>query len=264
MMGAALATSLAASAPLCGQAVITGLVKEDSTGRVLGGVEVTIAPQRAARTDNGGRYWLEAPLGTYIALFRLIGYRPVQIRVDLSKRDTVHVDATMVRDLGQRLDSVLIPGRASRPLGTTREGFADRRAFGLGKFIDSTILRRSESSRISEVLRVNTGVRMVNFQEQVDNGRGRPPGRMPVEIRAASPIAISMDGGTNCWVSVIYDGVTLYRSGSRQQPPDFSRDFSVSSLESIEYYKDASEAPIEFSGGRADCGVLVLWSRRAR
>jgi carboxypeptidase family protein len=259
MMVAALATSLAASTPLCSQAVITGVVKEDSTGRALGGVEVTIAPQRTARTDNGGRYWLEAPLGTYIALYRLIGYRPVQIRVDLGKRDTVHVDATMVRDLGQRLDSVLIPGRASRPRGSTRDGFAERRAFGLGKFIDSTILRRSESSRISEVLRVNTGVRMVNWQEQAN---GRHFG--PVEIWAASPIAMSSDGGANCWATVIYDGVTMYRSGTGGRPPDFAREFSVSSLESIEYYKNATETPIEFSGGRADCGVLVLWSRRAR
>jgi hypothetical protein len=76
-------------------------------------------------------------------------------------------------------------------------------------------------------------------------------------MRAASPIRPS-----NCWVAVILDGVTIYRPGRGGEPPDFSRDFRPETLESIEYYRSPAETPIEYGGAQADCGVLVMWTRR--
>ena len=68
-----------------------------------------------------------------------------------------------------------------------------------------------------------------------------------------------------CWVSVFFNGAPVYRSDVSRgsgRPPDLARDFTVSSLESIEYYKGASDTPQQFGGANADCGALVLWSRR--
>lgn len=76
-----------------------------------------------------------------------------------------------------------------------------------------------------------------------------------------------------CWrkardqprVSVFFNGAPVYRSDISRgsgRPPDLARDFTVSSLESIEYYKGASDTPQQFGGANADCGALVLWSRR--
>jgi hypothetical protein len=72
-------------------------------------------------------------------------------------------------------------------------------------------------------------------------------------------------GNPPCYVSVFFNGTTVYRSGRGTgvgKPPDFSRDFNVASLESVEYYRSASEVPPQFGGANADCGALVLWSRR--
>ncbi len=249
------------AAPLAGQTRIIGVVKEDSTARAIPGVEVTVErSSRQARTDSAGNYVVESPAGTQVVLFRLVGFRPLRIRVLVKKDEASRVDADLVRDLGgaQPLDPVSVTGRA-RALGIGRDAFGERRALGIGNFVDSTELRRNEGRKLSDVLRGSTTVRIVKYRDQFVDARGLPR-YGPEQWRAVSPT--SSDNG--CWVSVIYDNVTIYRSGSRTPPPDFSREFSVSGLESIEFYRTPAQTPMEFNGPGNDCGVLVLWSRRGR
>jgi hypothetical protein len=244
------------------QAVVTGVVREDSTGRVLAGVEVQIEETSAvARTDSAGRYTLAAPTGNHIARFRLPGYKPERLRVIANaKGDTVHADATLSRGDAQQLEAVEVKAHPTGPRGVGREAFAERRALGFGKFMDSTELRQADGRRLSEVLRGSLGIRMINFQEVIP-GAGRVPGKGPVEIRAASPIKTGLDGGP-CWVTVMLDGLVLFGPGAGSKPTDFSRELSVSSLESIEYYRSPAEYLTEFARRGAECGVLVLWTRR--
>jgi hypothetical protein len=271
-VGAAVACLVTLGARAGAQGVVSGLVREDSTGRPLAGVDVSIEGSKAqARTDSAGRYAFEAPAGTQIAAFRLPGYHPLRVRVSV-KGDTVRADATLVRAISQQLDPVLV--NAPKPLASPgRDGFAERRAMGFGNFIDSTALRAREERRVSDVLSELTGVRMWEY---------RDPGSSIVQLRAISPIrqmtqgfrAGGTIGGTNrsvaappslqCWVSVFFNNSPVYRSdrAGAGEPPDFSRDYSVSSLESIEYYKSAAEVPQQFGGSNANCGALVLWSRR--
>jgi len=271
-VGAAVVCLLAPGARSAAQTIVTGLVREDSTGRPLPGVEVAIEGSRAlGRTDSAGRYAFEAPAGNQVAVFRLPGYQPLRMRVIL-KRDTVTADASLVRGFAQQLTAVQVnaPKRAG---GFGRDGFAERKAMGFGKFIDSTALRARDDRRVSDVLSELTGVRMREY---------RNPQSSIVQLRAISPIrgmtqgftAMGAVGGAahsmasppslECWVSVFFNGSPVYRSDrtGSGDPPDFSRDFSVASLESIEYYKSASEVPQEFGGSNANCGALVLWSRR--
>lgn len=256
------------------QAIVTGVVREDSTGRALSGVEVTMEGSKThVITDSAGHYAFEASSGTRIAAFRLPGYQPLRLRVSV-KRDTVHADATLVRALAQQLNPVEVNANAPKPAASLgRDGFAERRAMGFGKFIDSTALRAREDRRVSDVLSELTDVRMREY---------RDPGSTIVKLRAISPIrgitqgyvaSGTVNGATRsgiappsleCWVSVFFNNSPVYRSDrlGSGDPPDFSRDFSVASLESIEYYKSPSEVPQQFGGSNANCGVLVLWSRR--
>jgi len=252
------------------QAIVTGLVREDSTGRALAGVEVTMEGSKTqAVTDSAGHYAFQAPTGTRIAAFRLPGYQPLRVRVSV-KGDTVHADATLVRALAQQLTAVEVNANAPKPAASLgRDGFAERRTMGFGKFIDSTALRAREERRVSDVLSELTSVRMREY---------RDPGSSIVKLRAISPLRgmtqgfVASAGGRSgisppsleCWVSVFFNGAPVYRSDrtGSGEPPDFSRDFSVASLESIEYYKSPSEVPQQFGGSNANCGALVLWSRR--
>jgi len=225
--------------PLAAQSVLTGAVMDDSTSRPIPGVEAVLeGGDRRVTTDNAGRFSLEMPSGTRIVLFRLIGYRPVRVRARIGKDDTLRFDFRMTRE-GVQLDPIEVTANREPPIG--RGGFTERRRLGFGKFLDSVPLRRAGGRRLSEVLR-SIGVRIVLDRNSAF---------------AASPIR-----GAGCWVNVILDGVTIFRADRHDEPPDLAQEFRTESLESIEYYRSPAEVPIEFGGANADCGVLVLWTRR--
>lgn len=251
------------------QSIVVGTVREDSTGRPLAGVGITIeGAKQQARSDSAGRYAIEAPNGRRVLDFRLPGYQPLRLGIS-ARGDTVNADATLVRTMATQLQAVTV-NAPQRLGGMGREGFAERRAMGIGTFIDSTQLRLRDDRRVSDVLRELTKVR---FKEYRDPSMSTP------ELRAISPTKMGTPdaayptasgqplvvlGAPACWVSVFLNGSTIYRSDAigTGRPPDFSRDFSVASLEAIEYYQGAAEVPAQFGGSNANCGALVLWTRR--
>lgn len=239
---------------LSAQAVITGTVRENSSGRPLGLVEVTVeGSKRQATTDATGRYLLESPSGNQVILFRLIGYGPQRIRVIAAKRDTVLLDAVLVKQSAQELPEVEVKERPAPVRGSVMAGFEERRRQGFGKFIDSSAMRKLEGRRVMEILR-GLGLRFIGYQ----------PNRGLQEWRAVSSNTGTLDHGEPCWVSVFLDGVPIYKAGIQSmQPPDFSKEFIVMNLMAAEYYRSAASVPSEFGVGRdTDCGVLVLWTRR--
>jgi hypothetical protein len=258
------ASMVSVGVPMPAQSVVIGTVREDSTGRPLAAVGITVeGAKQQALTDSLGRYVIEAPNGRRVLGFRLPGYQPLRLGV-FARGDTVHADATLIRTLATPLQAVQVnaPGHAAS-LG--RDGFADRRAMGIGKFIDSTALRLREDRRLTDVLRELAGVRLQEYRE---------PGSSIVELRVISPFKpmtpavrqrdIVMEGLPPCWSSVFLNGTPIYRSDRMDagRPPDMGRDFSVASLESVEFYRTGSEVPQQFGGSNANCGALVLWTRR--
>jgi hypothetical protein len=228
------------------QAVMTGVVR-DSTGRVLHDVEILLEGTAwQARSDSAGRYVLNASAGSHVAVFRSLGYAPVRRPVTLSSRDTLRVDAILAAGNAQELAPVDVKGK--RPRGVGLEGFGERRALGLGKFIDSTVLRQSEARRLSGMLR-EYGVRIAGCASRT---------RARNAECAFNPV-------NGCPMSVYLDGTIYYRTGSRgEEPPDLSREFMIMNLEAVEVYRGSAQIPMEFSGRGAECGVIVLWTRRGR
>lgn len=223
------------------QALITGQVR-DSAGNALVGAQVLLqGTSHEARTDSAGRYRISAEPETYSVLFRQLGYGPLTRRARLTRGGTTVVDAVLAVGDVPQLDTV--EARAQRPRGFGRQGFQDRRTLGLGKFIDSTILRKSEARRLSEMLR-EYGVRMVSR-----------------DMHNRKYFAVHPTKG--CYMTVYLDGVALYRSGARGEiPPDFAYELSIRSFEAIEIYRSLAELPMEFAGRDSECGVIALWTRR--
>lgn len=244
------------AAPLAAQVAVSGVVREDGSDRPLAGVEVLIeGSKRTSTTDSAGRFVLDAPTGTKVALFRSIGFRPFRLRLQLARGDPVTANADLVRE-GVRLDSISVTGSVPRPRGTGLEGFEERRRMGFGQFYDSTFLRRMEHRRLMEVIQGTPGLRFVKFSED-------PSRPWIYELRLTGIRRESFDG-VPCWMSVIFDGSPIYRSGSSVgRPPDFRRELTaVSHIQAIEVYRSASEVPLEYGGSSNDCGLLLLWSRR--
>ncbi|HEY9519532.1 MAG TPA: carboxypeptidase-like regulatory domain-containing protein [Gemmatimonadales bacterium] len=249
---------LALAAPLSAQVPVSGVVREDGTGRPLALVLVSIeGTQPADTTDSAGRFRLDAPAGTRIALFRLIGYRPLRLRLQLAKGDSATANADLVRESAQQLEPIETRAAPAAPRGVGVDAFEERRRLGFGKFIDSTELRRSEGRRLTDLLRGVPGVRMMYYVED-------PARPWVFEWRAVAGRKESADG-TPCWMSVVFDGSPIYRSGSLTRPPDFHRDlFEIASLEAVEVYRSPAEVPQEYGGASEQCGLILLWSRRHR
>jgi carboxypeptidase family protein len=241
-------------APLAGQAGMSGVVRDDSTGRPLAGVEVLLLGTRQRTlSDPAGRYVLgELPRGERVALFRLKGYLPLRLSVILVKGDTAYVDGVLVRDPVEQVETE----GAKRELDY--QAFEARRRLGVGTFLDSAQLHRWAGRHLVRVLSDNFDIRMITYQE---------PGALktPVAIRAVTRTLYDANGQA-CYVRVVIDGVTIYRYASAMKPPDFSKEFTTTgSLAAIEYYRNVKDAPEEFTAGLdAGCGVLLLWTRKER
>jgi hypothetical protein len=246
---ACLVLHIVVSSDATAQAILRGVVR-DTSGRALAGAQVLLDGSKyQARTDSGGGYSISADPGSHTVLFRQLGYEPQEKRTRLVRGEVVVVNATLVRSEAPELDTVTV--RGARPRGVGREAFEERRALGLGKFVDSAQIRKWESRRTSEVLR-ELGVRMWATKGAIQ------------QEYAANPIKLNNQGQPSCFMTVILDGTTIYRSGSNMPPPDFRREFQLMSLESIEVYRGGAQVPQEFSGRGVDCGVIVLWTRRGK
>ncbi len=233
---------------------IRGTVR-DSGGRGLDAVTVELSGTGISTTTNAvGQYALQPRAGTYAISYRRLGSAPALRQVHLRATDSLTIDIVLLTVNVQQLDTVLVQTR--KPRGVGREAFEERRALGFGKFIDSTELRRSEGRRLHELLRekgsvvmqrslgVYYGYHAVNPTKYVIGPDGKP------QVR--------------CYMTIIQDGVTLYRAGSDMPPVDLSRDIQVANLDAIEVYRSTGQIPVEFAGRGADCGVIVLWTRRRR
>ena len=110
------AVLLGCAAPLAGQAVLSGVVRQDSSGKPLPGVEVLLDKSKHQTvTDASGRYVLPGlPTGRKVILFRYVGYRPDRQWVQLSKEDTVRLNATLVPATTQ-LDPIIVKATAAPP-----------------------------------------------------------------------------------------------------------------------------------------------------
>lgn len=128
---ALLVASMLLAPALHAQTLLTGVVRADSGGQPLSGVEVIVeGTGLKATTGTNGRYLLEnVQAGRRFVLFRQIGYLPYRIQVSLVQRDTVRVNAQLVAGV-MRLDSIVVEGAATKPRGLGVEGFEERQRLG--------------------------------------------------------------------------------------------------------------------------------------
>ena len=80
----------------------------------------------------------------------------------------------------------------------------------------------------------------------LNNSRISNPGRQPADMAAATSAQANPAAATGREPIVIEDYITM------------------DLLEAVEIYRGASEVPAEFGGPDANCGVIVLWTRRSR
>lgn len=231
-----------------GQTILSGTVREDSTDRPLPTVDVVLLGYGLqARTGATGRYELSGlPTGSHVVLFRAIGYHPHTIRVNLREGRSLSLDPTLIPSIVQ-LEEIEV--RARRPVRTGLEAFEERRRMGFGKFIDSMTLRQSEHMSLPDLLRRRTLIDV----------RGGGTAFTPAfalsrrqRSRGACPLAVFVDGAP----------ISRGAPDPLHVPVDINN-FNVVDLAGVEVYSGPADTPVEFQIAGADCGTLVLWTRRS-
>ncbi len=174
-------------------------------------------------------------------VFRRLGYAPV-----VMFRSFMGDTGTTTMDVQLAAEAVVLPEVETKARGPAEvpvklQGWARRRQFnGGGKFWDDSLMRTLEYRRLADVLQPVSGARillergerhLVTFEGRAGVTRGRP-----------------------CYVVV-------YLDGGRLSTPMNLDDLPVHNLAAMEFYRSASEMPVEFNSPGSMCGVLALWTR---
>jgi hypothetical protein len=235
----ALCLSAALRAPrnLWSQDPTAGLIAhvfDERTNEALTTVTVLVdGAQRPVTLSNQGRFVLSGlPAGAHRIEVRSIGYSPFTLDVTLAAGEVVERRIPM-SFTGDRLPDIAVESRHSRLLPRFND-FERRRQNGLGHYITRDEIRARGYMSMGDALRTVKGVR-------VDCGA------LDCRIRMARS---SPSCGPAFWV----DG-QLARSFGSTTP--------ISDVQGIEIYRGASDAPGEFAGTTAGCGVIVIWTRAA-
>jgi TonB family protein len=213
------------------------VVTDSSAGVGIAGVEVSIVGTTLrAVTDERGRFLVpRSGTGPWTLQLRRLGFRPLTVTVGVDRAEAA-LDARLASSMHALAP---VQGRAERTRYTGRlAGYYERveRRTNGGLFITRADLEREQPPQLTDMLQRSPGVRIT---------RGRP-GAQSVRMR-----------GRECRPIVWLDGAPMSSA-------DVDLDsFSPESLEGIEMYLGAGNAPARFqmARGQSECGTILLWSR---
>jgi hypothetical protein len=188
----------------------------------------------ATADAKGGFRIPDVPAAAHKLGVRMLGYSPLEQRVDVTAGATFHVRVVLIPIPLEPLDiverSALTPGLV---------GFDERRARGPGFFFDREAILRMQARQFTDILR-----RVPGLQVRPVSGSY---GNVSVQTR-----------GSGCQVLFYMNGTAF------PMPPDFPINTYVSpeDVVGVEVYSGSSEVPAQFNSSRhSRCGVIVIWTR---
>ncbi len=251
-------------------------VHEFDSAKPIAGVMIALDGAPLGATDSAGYLRRTGvALGRHSFALQHTGHRSLTLPA------TIRADSATVLDLE------MVLARADVAAGTTTLGavsvlasapppppltdFERHFARGIGQFVTRVQIDQLPGRTLVEILRTKTSARFAPTYGRMVLGsiRQQPSGSLSK--------ATGADTMRPCFAQVYRDGVRLWSmppnlsldrgglmSSLEQNPPPDLRDIAGQELEALEYYPDASSAPPEFRSGGAECGTLLIWSRRVR
>jgi Carboxypeptidase regulatory-like domain/TonB-dependent Receptor Plug Domain len=215
---------------------IDGIVR-DTALTPLAGASVTIL-STSVRVETGpsGRFRITRILpGQYLLIVRHLGHRPASGIIDVAANDTARLSYTLEPAVVM-LDSVVVTEQRLTP---SLLEFEQRRRLGFGTFVTQSEIDRRNSVFTAELLRDIPSLRLT-----------------PV-TRGGGPSTYTVDSSRlgSCRMELFVDGVRLpERSNTDDLPPP-------KEIAGIEVYAGPATIPLQYAGGRATCGVVLMWTR---
>lgn len=161
---------------------------------------------------------------------RRVGYRPLTIFIDFAPGQTV--ERTFELEFtGQQLSDIEVDAKVSKTLPRFLE-FERRRAHGVGHFITRDEILSRGYMNMGDALRTVKGVKV--FCDAIE---------------CRSRMARAAPG---C-------GPAYYVDGNHVR--SFAESTPINDVQGIEVYAGSADAPAEFTGSGAMCGVIVIWTK---
>ncbi|MGE0442084.1 MAG: carboxypeptidase regulatory-like domain-containing protein [Gemmatimonadales bacterium] len=271
---------LCLAAPAAAQTV-KGLVLDMESGRPIEGARVALVPLSGARPLTGqtgadGRFQLRA---TEPGLFKLelnrVGTPPVvDGPFELKGGQTVE-PTYRLKLVAFELDPLEVVAEKAAAERFLREaGFYERQSSDFGKFITREAIEARKAKRFTDLLNTIAGVRLVPSTQGFD--------RTSITLRGSA-----LSAGGPCHPKVYLDGLVVVQGDARPWRREITRPVDnqateiqaaqfertevdiddvvmPNDVEAIEVYRSGSQVPAKFGGTStsAQCGVIVIWSRR--
>lgn len=226
-------------------AVLMGRVLDQNGERPLAGatVELTRLDKRVL-TDSTGAFRMDSvPPGRQQVAVRLIGFDPVNAEVRFVRGETIDTDFLLASN-AQRLAPVLVDTTRTPLERQFMRDFDDRRAMGMGRYLDTEFFKKNDYRDIRSVL----------------------PGAIPgLRIRRVTQMDV-LEGtrnGIRCFPQVIVNNMIVY-NGTMPTMFDLAT-VNTRDILGVEYY-GAGNAPLRFKGTGGGghgppCGTLIFWMK---
>ena len=255
------------------QSELQGRVLADTARRPVANAEVSIPKlDRRTMSDSLGRYrLLNVSPGEHLVITRAVGFRPDSSLTTFEPNEAV-VSDVLLRPTVTALPTVAVEETA-RPVARGKmAGFEERKALGIGSFIEREQLQKEENRRLAEILASNVpGMRVFRgsmSKAWAAGGRGASNAKCAfcrvtknemldaADIAAGAPLA--------CYVDVYLDGAQVYTSSTRAAPLFDVNSLNPSDIQGIEVFTGTAQIPTQYNKTSGGCGVMLIWTRTGR
>jgi len=239
-------------------AAFAGTVRSDSAPVAGAEISLPLVPLSATTDEKGAFHLNGVPEGRQFVEVRRLGFKPVLATIDFTARKTLERDFRLERVT--TLEAVTVSEKAFMT------GFDERRKLGLGSFLTREDLEKWTVVPLATVMTQSRGAgvitgpgnnRFIVGRRVVPTGReifGELPKNVTCEDEGGRPVTCA------CYAQVYVDRVLMNR-GDPTPPFDINH-ISADRIEAVEWYAGRMEVPAEFMSRQADCGVLVIHTRR--
>ncbi len=230
-------------------ALLEGQVQRPDGGPLAGALVEVEGTGDSSTTGDAGYFTIRGlPSGTHMLVVRSVGFEPVSVVVELTRRQAQHVVVSMMKAAYVLSPVVVQAQQLAR--GYQNVGFSQRRRVGVGQFMTLDQITARHAEQFTDLFTNFHGVRLAY---------GGPAGTDVVASRGIDGCVVYVIDGMsfNQVVHGELDAMLLPNSLAGIEvytPPEVPEEFKVRSLPST----NAFGVPIL---GRIDCTTIVIWSK---
>lgn len=206
---------------------VEGRVFDESYGNVpFAYVEISIDdPYTETISDGDGRFQIELPEGTHIIRFSYIGYRTVEVPVNIVANEVTRITQNLVADSGSstQLESVVVTARRT-DMGSEAAVISEiRQAKQVVSAVSAQQIRRSTDSDAAEVVQRVPGIAIIDGRFVMVRGLDSRYNHVMINNSTAPSSEVDRRTFSFDLISTgAIENMTMYKSPTADKPGDFS------------------------------------------